>query len=856
MNSTLKLKISFIFFLLIFSTITLLPSLTDDLPDWWKHYLAPAGLRLGLDLQGGMHIVLQVDLEKAAETSLDLSASDFKNALAGKQINAVRMDSGTPKKILFTLPNTGTVDTVNQILKESFPNLDAQVEAEAGSFPRVTLRLKDSEVDSIRKNAINQALEVIRNRIDQFGVAEPVVLRQGENQIVVQLPGVRDPERAMALIGQTAQLEFKLVAKAPGLDLSRLIDEAVKTGRWREGESRSRLNLALQGRLPQGTEIYFEKTVNQETKQETKTPILLETPILMTGSMVKDAQVRIGGTFNEPYVSLDLTSRGGQVFTSITEKNIDRRLAIVLDENVRSSPVIREKISGGSAQISGSFTHEEASDLAIVLRVGALPAPVDIKQNLTVGASLGQDSMTQGLIAGLAGALMVVIFMMVYYKVSGLIANIALSLNILLLFVGLAMFGATLTLPGIAGIILSIGMGVDANILIYERMRDEFALGKSLRLGVDLGFDKAFWSIVDGQVTTLITALALFMFGTGPIKGFAITLTLGILFNLFAVLFVSRLFYDVLLALRRLKKPRFLTLIGKTSFNFMGFRKIAYTVSAVFVLLGVIAFVQIVRGQAKMGVDFSGGILLQYKADKPFILDTIRTALENDGLSEVDLQEVTGQNQLIVKIKKSEDKVDDRSDRITAALAKIQQDNAFILESKSDISASVSSDLRTKAILSVVLSLLGVLVYLAFRFDFRFGVAAAFATFHDALAALGVCWLMDKEINLLTVTALLTLAGFSLNDTVVIFDRIRENTEKEKGASLYTIINDSINQTLSRSVITVMTVMFCLLALFFFGGAALHDFSFTLLVGLVAGSFSSIFVAAPLLTVKWRRSHA
>lgn len=851
MNSSLKLKIGLVIFLLFFSGLALTPSLYHDLPDWWKKYMAPAGLKLGLDLQGGMHIVLQVDLDKAAENSLDLSASDFKTALAEKNINAVRMESGSPSAILFTLPNTGSIESVKQILSERFPNLDSHVQAETGTFPRITLKLKGEEIDFIKKNAVNQSLEIIRNRIDQFGVAEPIVLRQGENQIVVQLPGVKDPQRAMSLIGQTAQLEFKMVAEAPGINLPQLINEVVKAGQWREGESRKQLNLALQNRLPQGAEIYFEKIVDNKTKKESRVPILLESPVLMTGEMVKNAQVRVGGQFNEPYVSLDLTSRGGQVFAALTEKSVGKRLAIVLDETVRSAPVIREKILGGSAQISGSFTHNEATDLAIVLRVGALPAPVDIVQNLTVGASLGQDSINKGLYSGLFGTLLVVVFMAIYYRLSGVIANVAMVLNILLLFVGLALFGATLTLPGIAGIILSIGMAVDANVLVYERMRDEFALGKSVRAGVDAGFNRAFWSIVDGHVTTLITALALFLFGTGPIKGFAITLTLGLMLNLFAVLFCCRIVYDILFSYKKLKKLNFFHFVNKSNFDFMRVRKIAFAVSACFALLGIIAFVQIFRGHANMGVDFTGGALLQYKAEAPFALDEVRTALHNSGHPGVELQEVTGENRLIIKIKKSEEKVGNLDEEITSALQKEQANKKFSLESKSEIGSSTSADLRNKAIISVIISMVGVMLYLALRFDFRFGIAAAAATFHDVLAVLGILWLLDKEMTLLTITALLTLAGYSLNDTVVIFDRIRENMQKDEPLNLYEIINNSTNQVLARSIITVLTVFFTVASLFFFGGAAIHDFSLALLIGLLVGSFSSIFVASPLLTVKW-----
>ncbi|MBM9536843.1 protein translocase subunit SecD [Desulfobulbus alkaliphilus] len=853
MNTSLKLKLGSVFFLLFFSALVLYPSLTDDIPEWWQQYMAPAGLKLGLDLQGGIHVVLRVDIDKAVENSLDFAATDFKTILAQKNISAVRIDSGDPKIVLFTLPNIGVLQTVEQVLKDSFPNLDAQVQAEEGTFPRVLLQLSRDEVNFIEKNAVIQSLEIIRNRIDQFGVAEPLVLRQGEDQIIVQLPGVRDPDRAMALIGQTAQLEFKLVADAPGINPAQLIAEVVQAGLWQEGDSRRQLNQAVQHRLPRGTEIYFERVVDNLTRQESRVPILLESPILMTGDMVRNAQVRIGGTFNEPYVSLDLTGHGGQVFANITENNVGRRLAIILDENVRSAPVIRERILGGSAQISGNFTHEEATDLAIVLRVGALPAPVDVIQNLTVGASLGQDSINRGLFSGLLGAVLVISFMIIYYRLSGIIANVALAMNILLVFVGLALFGATLTLPGIAGIILSVGMAVDANILIFERMREEFGLGKSPRAGVDSGFNKAYWSIVDAQVTTLITALVLFLFGTGPIKGFAITLSLGIIFNLFAVLFVSRLIYDTLFSFKRLKAIRFFSLIGPTNFNFMGVRKIAFAVSGIMVFIGTIACVQIVRGHANLGVDFTGGSMLQYKAEQPFALEEVRSALTDGGFAGVDLQQVTNEDRLIVKMKVAMETIGDESDQITAILLNQLPDTGFSLESKSEIGASISADLRNKAILSIALSMLGVVLYLALRFDMRFGLAATVATFHDVLVAVGICWLFNKEITLLIVTALLTLAGYSLNDTVVVFDRIRENMRKNEELSLHQIINNSVNQILARSVITTLTLMFTVAALFFFGGIAIHDFSFVLLVGLIVGMYSSIFIASPLLTLKWSK---
>ena len=850
MNTSLKVKLGLLITLILFALMVLVPSFYPGAPSWWKKYLAPGGLKLGLDLQGGMHLVLRVDLDKAIENSLDLAAADLKEGLAEKNIHAVRMESPDPHQVTFTLPNTGAVDTVNQIIKDDFPNLNITVDAHAGSFPKITLKLTKDEIDFIKKNAVNQSLEIIRNRIDQFGVAEPVILRQGENEIVVQLPGVKDPKRAMGLIGQTAQLEFKLVADDAGIDLRKLIDQAIKAGQWKPGESRKKLNLALQSRLPKETEVYFQRIVDNKTKKERRVPILLKSQVLMTGEMVKNAQVRIGGSFNEPYVSLDLTGRGGKIFGDITAKNVDKRLAIVLDDVVRSAPVIREKILGGKAQISGSFTHAEATDLAIVLRVGALPAPVEIIQNLTVGASLGQDSINKGLTSGLFGALLVLVFMVIYYRLSGIIADLSLVLNIFFLFAGLAMLGATLTLPGIAGIILSIGMAVDANVLVFERMREEFELGKSVKSGVDAGYNKAFWSIVDSQVTTLITAMALFLFGTGPIKGFAITLSLGIIFNLFAVLFCSRLVYDIMYRSRMLKTIKFLRFVKKPNFDFMKVRNIAFTVSAILVLMGLFSFAEILRGDANLGVDFSGGALLQYKAEKPFQLDQVRADFKHNGFPSIDLQQVTGENRLIVKIKKSEETVGHLSDAVTTVLTKNEADRGFKLESQSEIGSSVSASLRNKAIQAIAISLIGVLIYLAIRFDISFGLAAAAATLHDVLAVLGICWLLNMEITLLLVTALLTLAGYSLNDSVVIFDRIRENRQKDPDADLFTIINTSINQVLGRSIVTSLTTALVLVALFFFGGSAIHTFSFALLIGIIIGTYSSVFIASPLLTIK------
>jgi preprotein translocase subunit SecD len=380
------------------------------------------------------------------------------------------------------------------------------------------------------ENALDQALETIRNRVDQFGVAEPTIQRQGTRNIVVELPGIKDPTRALQLIGKTARLEFRLV------DEEHNVDEALK------------------GRVPERSDLLYERKVSKQTGEVTRTPFLLRKQVLLTGDALTNAEVRIGSQFNEPYVSLEFDRDGAKLFERITAEHVGKRLAIVLDNTIYSAPVIRERISGGQAQITGSFTIEESRDLAIVLRAGALPAPVRIEENRTVGPSLGQDSIRKGLTAGLIGSLLVVLFMLVYYRLSGVAAIVALVLNILMLLAGLAYFHATLTLPGIAGIVLTIGMAVDANVLIFERIREEVRTGKPARAAVEAGFARAWSAILDGNVTTLIAAAMLFQFGTGPIKGFAVTLSLGLIANLFTAVFVCKVMFDSALALRPIRQ--------------------------------------------------------------------------------------------------------------------------------------------------------------------------------------------------------------------------------------------------------------------------------------------------------------
>jgi SecD/SecF fusion protein len=821
------------------------PSLPLPHPDWWARMAPTNGLRLGLDLQGGMHLILKVNIPSAVQNHLELTLADLRTALRKQQIVTTVPESAGAGRMRLRLTDPNAVATVKQVVKDDFRNLDLVATGNGD----LDLGLKPQDVKQIEDNAVAQSVEILRNRIDQFGVAEPVIVRQGRDEIVLQLPGVQEPERAIELVGRTAQLEFKLVDATATRDLSDRIEQAIQSGRLLRPFTHKELNHALKAFIPAGDEIYLQKRVDRQADTVRTIPIVLKQATLMTGEALKTAHVAFNRQFGEPYVTLTLNARGARLFDRLTQEHVGRQLAIVLDDIVQSAPVIRERIVGGTAQISGSFTAQEANDLAIVLRAGALPAPVEIVQNLTVGPSLGRDSIQNGVAAAILGAILVVTFMIVYYRLSGTIANLALLLNLLLLLAALSLFRATLTLPGLAGIVLSIGMAVDSNVLIFERMREELALNQSPRASVTAGYDKALWTIIDAHVTTLITAFALFLFGTGPIKGFAVTLSLGVLLNLFTALYGTRVAYDYLYVKRWLQRLHFLQILRRPHIDFIRLRHAAFLLSSALVALGLLAFVQIERGKANLGVDFAGGAMVQFKADKPFQLEEIRAALNRRQLPEYDLQEVPQDHLLLVRVKASSQSVENIAKQADAALAQTFPHHHFVIESQAEIGASVSRDLKRAALIAIAVSLAGIIGYLAWRFDRRFSIAATMATFHDVLAVLGIFYVLDKEITLLVVTALLTLAGYSLTDTVVVFDRIRERLRQAGQQSLKDVINQSINEVLSRTLITSSTVLMVLISLLLLGGPLLRDFALALFIGVVVGTYSSIFVASPIVYV-------
>jgi len=530
-------RLTLLFLVIVVSAIVFLPSYQPvyrALPAWAKSILPNRGITLGLDLQGGIHLVMEVDEDRAVEIAVDRSVNSLQDLLVDKKIPVESVKRTGPGTITIQFQNADVKAQVQKLIDDypTFVEKDA-----AGSPNSLVWELREQEIKRIKDSAINQALETIRNRIDQFGVAEPIVQRQGLKQIVVQLPGVKDPKRAKDLIKETALLEFKMLDE----DNQMKLDLPARIPKEKEAE----ILKQFEGKLPEGDQILFERAVEKDTGREYRIPYLVKKRVMLTGDVLSDARVSIG-QFNDPYVSITFDSKGGREFERITGDNVKKRMAVVLDNTIYSAPVIQERITGGRAQITGTFTTQEANDLAIVLRAGALPAPLKIIQDLTVGPSLGKDSIEKGVQSTLFAGVLVVLFMIVYYRLSGVIADFALILNLVCLMGALSALTATLTLPGIAGIVLTIGMGVDSNVLIFERIREELRGGKAVRMAVDGGYNKALLTIIDSHVTTLITGVALFLFGTGPIKGFAVTLCLGIAINLFTALVGTKVIFDIM----------------------------------------------------------------------------------------------------------------------------------------------------------------------------------------------------------------------------------------------------------------------------------------------------------------------
>ncbi len=674
----------------------------------------------------------------------------------------------------------------------------------------------DKVPDEAKKDVTARVAEIIRNRIDEFGVKEPEITTQGRNQVVVKLPGVTDRERAKEIAGKAAHLEFKIVSEDTDL-----------------------IQKADAGTIPQGFEY---KKVKGSPNDEM---VLLAAGPVLTGEHLTTASVGFD-QYGSAIVQLTFDREGGKIFDKVTYQNIGKRLAIVMDGQVYSAPVIRDRIPNGKAQISGNFKAAEASDLALVLRAGALPAPVTVVEERTIGPSLGKDSIESGIRASLFGVLFVMVFMPAYYLFCGWIANLGLIVYMIVVIGGMAAFGSTLTLPGIAGFILSVGMAVDTNILIFERMREEAATGKTARAVVSAGYHRAFSAIIDSHATTLITSILLFIFGTGPVQGFAVTLTIGIVASFFSALFVTRVVFDRIVKSKPDFKFNMHHLFNNPNIAFLKGRYWAYGFSVICICVGIAAFTM--RGAHNYGVEFTGGSLVQVSFKSDVDQGKFRSELAKQGFKAFTLQRFGEMNlhQYVVKM------AEGNPSKVQVAAEATVGKGAFDIQKLDQVGPSVSGNLRDKAFLAIFWSWMGILVYLGWRYEWKLSLAAVVALVHDTLFTCGFYALSGREINLTTIAAVLTIIGYSVNDTIITFDRVRDNVKLMKKTPFAQIVDLSINQTLGRTVLTVSTVLMAALALFFFGGSAIADFAFILIIGFAVGTYSSVFVASAL-AAEWKK---
>ncbi|TIO08951.1 protein translocase subunit SecDF [Mesorhizobium sp.] len=805
---------------ILYAAPNLVPAPTlASLPNW----LPKQQLTLGLDLQGGSHILLQIDRQDLANERLESARDEIRTALRDAQIGYTGL-AGTANSIQVRIRDQGQIEAAKRALERLTQPISTGLfmsgsvtEMEMAEPEPGLLRftLTEAGVDYRVAAALTQSIEVVSRRVNELGTTEPIVQRQGSDRIMVQVPGLQDPQRLKDILGQTAKLTFQMV------DQSIPVEEAIS------------------GRPPAGSTV-------MNSTDDPPVPHLIENRVIVSGENLVDAQATFDQRTNEPVVSFRFDNRGATRFGQATQSNVGRLFAIILDNEVISAPQIREPIMGGTGQISGNFTVESANDLAVLLRAGALPADLTIVEERTVGPSLGSDSIEAGQFASIIAGVLVVGFMLFAYGRLGLIANIALLANVALIIAVLSVLGATLTLPGIAGIVLTMGMAVDSNVIIFERVREENRQGRSIVQSMDSGFKQALATVVDANVTTLIAAVILFFLGSGPIKGFAVTLAIGIVTTVFTAFTLTR--WLVAFWLRR-QRPKAMPsgvmrlVPDDTRVPFMAFRKYAFTLS---LLLSIASAALFFTVGMNYGIDFRGGssIEVQAKGQQADIGD-IRERLTGLELGEVQVQEFGSARDVLIRI--GTQGGGDIAEQSAVAKVRSALETDYEFRRIEVVGPTVSSELAFNGTMGVLASLLAMLVYIWIRFEWQFGLGAIISTFHDVILMVGFYVVAGIEFNLTSIAAILTIVGYSINDTVVVYDRVRENLRRYKRMPIAELLDLSMNQTLARTVLTGVTTLFALAALSIWGGEVIQSFTIAMIFGILAGTYSSIFVAGPLL---------
>ncbi|MGX5801941.1 protein translocase subunit SecDF [Bradyrhizobium sp. Arg314] len=803
-------------------------SMLAQLPSW----VPKRQMTLGLDLQGGSHILLQMDQNDLIKAQLETARDEIRTLLREAKIQYTAL-GGTGRTVQVRITDPTQIDAAKTALKP----LTAPVAAGLFSGGSVQeMALNDSEAGLLKftvtdagikfrtSSALAQSIEVVERRVNELGTTEPIVQRQGDDRVLVQVPGLQDPQRLKEIIGQTAKLTFQMV------------DESMP------------VQDALKNRPPSGSSILY-------SQDDPPVPYLIENRVLVSGEDLAKASATYDSRNNEPVVSFTFNSRGATRFGQATAANVGKRFAIILDNQVISAPQIREPILGGSGQISGNFTAQSANDLAVLLRAGALPAKLTVIEERTVGPGLGQDSIHAGKVAGVIGSILVVAFMFVAYGFLGFLANIALAVHVAMIVAVLSLLGATLTLPGIAGIVLTIGMAVDSNVLIYERIREERRNGRSVIQAIDSGFSKALATIVDSNVTSLIATVVLFWLGTGPVKGFAITYAIGILTTVFTAFTFTRMLVSIWLRRARPKElPRApVTFIPPgTKIPFMGIRRWTFALSSLLSILSVVGFLTI---DINYGIDFKGGSMIEVQSKQGDAnLGDIRNRLSELNIGEIQVQQFGAPNDVLIRVGTQDAGENAEQTVIDKVRGELQDQYDF--RRVEVVGPTVSGELAKQGTIAMLIALVGILLYVWFRFEWQFAVGAIIATVHDVVMTIGFFVLTGLEFNQSSLAAILTIIGYSLNDTIVVYDRVREDLRKYKKMPLPQLLNNAINETLSRTTLTSVTTILALLALVLFGGEVIRSFTMAMLFGVVFGTYSSIFIAAPLLILFRLRQQA
>ncbi len=794
-------------------------STLDMLPSWLPKKQMP----LGLDLQGGSHLLMQVERADLVKDRVETIRDDVRRILREAKIEYTGL-SASGQEIRVTVANAEKLDEARGKLGE----LTAPVSSSLFAGGRVSeialtentpgqfvLKLTDEGIKYRTASAATQSLEVLGNRINGSGTTEPIIQRQGDDRILVQVPGLANPDEVKALIGTTAKLTFQMVdTSMPEQD-------------------------AINGRPPAGSEVLY-------SQDDPPVPYLVESRVIVAGESLVDAQATFNQQTNEPVISFRFDSKGSQRFAQATQQNVGKPFAIVLDKEVISAPVIREPIVGGSGQISGSFTVESANQLALLLRAGALPAKLTVIEERTVGPGLGADSIAAGKIASIIASLLVVGFMFLAYGYLGFIANIALLVHISMIIAGLSILGATLTLPGIAGIVLTIGTAVDSNVLIYERIKEERRAGRSLIQSIDTGFSKAYATIVDANVTSFIAAAVLFYLGSGPVKGFAVTFALGIVTTVFTAFTFTRWLVSAWLRYQKPKDiPRgVLDIIPHdTKIPFMGIRSFTFAATTIATIASLVLFATY---SMNYGIEFKGGSILevQAKADTADVT-SIREKLADLNVGEVQVQSFGSPKDVLIRVEAQD--LGENADQTVVKKIRDELSTDYDFRRVEAIGATVSGELATAGTIGIIVAFIGILIYIWVRFEWQYAVGAIIATSHDVVMTIGFFVVTGIEFNLSSIAAILTIVGYSLNDTVVVYDRVRENLRRYKKMPLDQLLDLSMNETLSRTTITALTTFLALGAMYVFGGEVIQSFTAAMLFGVLIGTYSSIFVAGPLL---------